>query len=127
MVGTVSADWVFTPINKIYLPCEGSTAIRVNKANSIVEKAPTARNLTYNGSAQDLVTEGIAEGGKMHYALGNATEATEQYTTSIPTATNAGTYYVWYKVVGDVCSGKLKLDTEGVENWTRETVFWIGY
>ena len=23
------------------------------------------------------------------------------YTTSIPTATNAGTYYVWYKVVGD--------------------------
>jgi len=24
-------------------------------------------------------------------------------------------------------SGKLKLDTEGVENWTRETVFWIGY
>ncbi len=27
--------------------------------------------------------------------------ATEQYTTSIPTATDAGTYYVWYKVVGD--------------------------
>ena len=23
------------------------------------------------------------------------------YTTSIPTATDAGTYYVWYKVVGD--------------------------
>ena len=23
------------------------------------------------------------------------------YTTSIPTATDAGTYYVWYKVIGD--------------------------
>ena len=91
VVGTVSADWVFTPINKIYLPCEGSTAIRVNKANSTVEKAPTARNLTYNGSAQDLVTEGIAEGGKMHYALGTAIEAIEQYTTSIPAKTDAGT------------------------------------
>jgi hypothetical protein len=37
----------------------------------------------------------------MQYALGTATEATQPYTTSIPTATDAGTYYVWYKVVGD--------------------------
>ena len=37
----------------------------------------------------------------MQYALGNATEATQPYTTSIPAKTNAGTYYVWYKVVGD--------------------------
>jgi len=37
----------------------------------------------------------------MQYALGTATEATQPYTTSIPTATNAGTYYVWFKVVGD--------------------------
>jgi len=32
------------------------------------------------------------------------------YTTSIPTATNAGTYYVWYKVKGDV----LHKDSEAV-------------
>ena len=43
-------------------------------------------------------------GGTMQYALG--TDATTKpdasaYTTSIPTATNAGTYYVWYKVLGD--------------------------
>ena len=40
----------------------------------------------------------------MWYALGeNATTAPAEnlYTTSIPTATNVGTYYVWYKVVGD--------------------------
>ena len=37
----------------------------------------------------------------MQYALGTATGATQPYTTSIPTATEAGTYYVWYKVKGD--------------------------
>lgn len=37
----------------------------------------------------------------MQYALGTKDAATQPYTTSIPTATNAGTYYVWYKVVGD--------------------------
>jgi hypothetical protein len=58
-------------------------------------------NLTYNGSAQDLVTAGKAEGGTMMYALGTATEATEAYTASIPSKANAGTYYVWYKVVGN--------------------------
>ncbi len=64
--------------------------------------APTAKNLTYTGSAQALVTAGEATGGKMYYALGeNATTAPADnlYTTSIPKATNAGTYYVWYKAV----------------------------
>ena len=37
----------------------------------------------------------------MQYALGTKDAATEPYTTSIPTATKAGTYYVWYKVKGD--------------------------
>ena len=71
------------------------------KEASVVTKAPEAKTLTYNGSAQELVTAGTATGGTMQYALGTATEATQPYTTSIPTATNAGTYYVWYKAVGD--------------------------
>ena len=71
------------------------------KEASVVTKAPEAKTLTYNGQAQELVTTGTATGGAMQYALGNATEATQPYTTSIPTATNAGTYYVWYKAVGD--------------------------
>jgi methionine-rich copper-binding protein CopC len=76
----------------------------VEKTAATVTTAPTAKSLTYNGSAQELVTAGIATGGTMWYALGeNATAAPADnlYTTSIPTATNAGTYYVWYKVVGD--------------------------
>ena len=75
--------------------------VTINKANSTVTKAPTAQTLTYTGSAQELVTAGTATGGEMQYALGTETEATQPYTTSIPTATDAGTYYVWYKAVGD--------------------------
>ena len=63
--------------------------------------APKARNLVYTGASQELVEAGVAVGGEMQYALGTETVATQPYTTSIPTATDAGTYYVWYKVVGD--------------------------
>ena len=78
----------------------GSLAIS-EKQPATVTKAPEAKTLTYTGSAQELVTAGTAEGGEMQYALGNETEATQPYTTSIPTKTDAGTYYVWYKAVGD--------------------------
>ena len=37
----------------------------------------------------------------MQYALGTKDAATEEYTASIPSKTDAGTYYVWYKVAGD--------------------------
>ncbi|SEM56455.1 Leucine rich repeat-containing protein [Butyrivibrio sp. ob235] len=73
----------------------------VEKTAATVTTAPTAKSLTYTGSAQELVTAGTASGGTMQYALGTATEATGAYAASIPTATEAGTYYVWYKAVGD--------------------------
>ena len=79
------------------------------KPTATVTKAPEAKTLTYTGSAQSLVTAGSAEGGEMQYALGTETEATQPYTTSIPSKTDAGTYYVWYKVVGD--SNHLDSDT----------------
>ena len=63
--------------------------------------APKARNLVYTGASQELVEAGVAVGGEMQYALGTETVATQPYATSIPTATDAGTYYVWYKAVGD--------------------------
>ena len=75
--------------------------LKIEKADSAVAKAPVARTLICNGQAQELVTAGEATGGKMHYALGTEAEATEPYTASIPTATNVGTWYVWYRVVPD--------------------------
>ena len=80
---------------------ETTATLTVNKADSTAATV-TANNRTYDGTEQPLVTvEGEPTGGTMQYALGTETKATEQYTTSIPTATNAGTYYVWYKAVGD--------------------------
>ena len=65
--------------------------------------APTAKSLTYNGSAQELVNKGSVTDNKgtMHYALGeNDTTAPESgWDAKIPTGTNTGTYYVWYKTV----------------------------
>lgn len=80
-----------------YASCD----VTVKSASATVTEAPTAKTLTYNGQAQELVTAGTATGGTMQYALGTETAATQPYTTSIPTATDAGTYYVWYMVKGD--------------------------
>lgn len=60
--------------------------------------APTANTgLTYNGQEQELITPGSTTGGEMQYKL----DMTGAYSTSIPKAANAGTYTVYYKVVGD--------------------------
>ena len=79
-----------------------TVTLTVNKANA-VPATVTANNRTYDGTEKPLVTEdkSTLAGGTMQYALGTATEATQPYTTSIPTATDAGTYYVWYMVKGD--------------------------
>ena len=70
-----------------------------------IVNAPTAKTgLTYNGSAQALINAGSAEGGTMYYAVTTTnTEPTNEslYTTDIPARTDAGTYYVWYKAIGD--------------------------
>ncbi|MBQ7482081.1 MAG: hypothetical protein IJT80_09420, partial [Lachnospiraceae bacterium] len=78
--------------------------VTVGKANAVAATV-TANSRTYDGTEKPLVTvTGTPTGGTMYYALGtNATTAPADnlYTTSIPTATDPGTYYVWYKVKGD--------------------------
>ena len=98
---TTNYDVVFTPTDGNYGTAECKVKLTVNKADSAVTKAPTAKTLTYTGSPQALVSAGTAEGGEIQYALGTMDAATEPYTTSIPAKTDAGTYYVWYKAVGD--------------------------
>ena len=58
--------------------------------------APTANTLTYTGEAQTLIAAGSTTGGTLKYSLDNA-----NWSTEIPSATNAGEYTVYYKVVGD--------------------------
>ena len=60
--------------------------------------APAANALTYNGSEQLLVTPGSVDAkyGEMQYRLGTS----GGFSTATPTAADAGTYTVYYKVVG---------------------------
>ena len=73
------------------------------KLLSKITTNPKSKSLTDTGSAQELITAGSAEGGTMQYALGkdDKTAPTSGWSTSIPKGTDAGTYYVWYKVIGD--------------------------
>ncbi len=67
---------------------------QVNQAS--VTTAPTAKTgLTYDGSAKALVNAGVASNGTMYYKVGSGS-----WSTSIPTATNAGTYTVQYYAKG---------------------------
>ena len=101
--GYTGGSWDEDPADATITGAKTFTYTFTAKQVATVTKAPTSKTLTYTGSAQELVTAGTAEGGEMQYALGeNATTApTTGYTTSIPTATNAGTYYVWYYAKGD--------------------------
>ena len=69
---------------------------KINKAMSVVTKVPEAQKLTYNKTALTLISAGDATGGTMMYS----TDGTE-YLMTLPTATDAGEYTVYYKVAGD--------------------------
>lgn len=68
------------------------------KEDARIVYAPTAvSGLVYNDTKQPLVNGGTVEGGTMVYSL----TYDGQYTATIPVALDAGTYSVWYKVIGD--------------------------
>ena len=76
-------------------------AVTVQKANisaSLITPPTAQENLTYTGQEQALITAGsVANYGTMQYSLTeNGT-----YSQDIPTGTDAGTYTVWYRVIGD--------------------------
>ena len=74
----------------------GTVTFEIREGDAVLTGSPQAKDLTYTGQPQELVTVGTASGGHIEYALDGGT-----YGTSIPTPTNAGTYTVTYKVVGD--------------------------
>lgn len=73
-----------------------SIVVHVYFKAAAVPATVSANDRTYDGTEQPLVNvdNSTLSGGTMYYALGNETEATETATTDVPTATNAGTYYV---------------------------------
>ena len=74
-----------------YTQATKEVTVTINKANA-VSASVTANNRTYDDTEKPLVTvTGEPTGGEMQYALGTATEATQPYTTSITSKTEAGT------------------------------------
>lgn len=70
--------------------------VTIKKATPSVKNKPAAKDLTYTGEAQELVTAGETDDGELQYSLEN-----DIYSPDIPKGTNADTYTVWYKVKGD--------------------------
>ena len=81
-----------------YDGAEKTAEFKIARSNATLTNMPAAvANLVYTGSEQELVTAGVADGGTMQYKLG--TDGT--WSSDIPTATNAGEYTIYYKVLGD--------------------------
>ena len=73
---------------------EQQLTVTIAKADAQVT-APTAKTgLKYNGESQALVVAGSAIGATIEYKLGDG-----EWTTDIPTATDAGEYTVVYRAV----------------------------
>ena len=101
-----AGSWDVTPSTKKAITKDTTYTYTYEKASrkaAVVTKVPKALKPVYNGQPRKLVSAGRAKGGKMAYAVTKAKEAPKAsaYAAKIPTARNAGAYYVWYKAVGD--------------------------
>ena len=75
-----------------------TVTVTVESKTTPTVTAPTAKaGLVYNGNAQVLINAGSTTGGQLQYSLTSGSD----YSTELPKATNAGSYTVYYKVVGD--------------------------
>lgn len=74
----------------------GSTTFAISSANGSLTPPTGKSNLVYDGTAQDLITAGTTNTGTLQYSLDG-----ETYSTDIPQGTDAKTYKVYYRVIGD--------------------------
>ena len=73
-----------------------SKKFTIQKANVTVTNPTVKLGMVYNAEAMTLLNAGTVEGGEMQYSLDG-----ETWTSTVSTATDAGEYTVYYKVVGD--------------------------
>ena len=98
-----------------YNTLTGSATVTINKADTSVT-VPTAKTLTYSGTAQALVDAGSAEFGTMEYSLDN-----ENWSEDIPEGTETGEYTVYYRVKGDSNHKDVAADTVTVNIQPKPT------
>ena len=73
-------------------------------ATAVTAKKNGGANQTYTGSALALVNAGVSSAGTLKYKVTTTNEQPEKgegWSETVPTATDAGTYYVWYYADGN--------------------------
>ncbi len=75
----------------------------IGKADPAVEAPLPIDGLIYSSELQVLIGDGSSEDGNLIYALGDGDDvpAEENFEEALPSAIEAGSYKVWYKVIGD--------------------------
>ena len=68
----------------------------ITKADMVITAPTVKEGLVYTTQAQALANAGTVEGGELMYSLDNT-----QWTTTVPTGTEAKEYTVYYKIVND--------------------------
>ena len=76
---------------------EFTVRITINKVDGSFDELPSAiQGLAYTGSSMNLANPGSSSTGTIYYKVDDG-----EWDTSIPQAKDAGTYTVYYKLVGD--------------------------
>ena len=95
---------LYTTVGKNYSFTDGyttqftKTGVYIAKASGEISAPEGKTGLVYNGQAQALLeTAATSTTGEVQYKLGE----TGVYSAALPTATQAGTYTVYYKSLGD--------------------------
>ncbi|WP_197051294.1 fimbrillin family protein [Prevotella sp. FD3004] len=97
---TITAQ-IVDGLNNYYTTKTASYTFTMTKA-APTYTAPTAKSLTYNGSAQVLINAGSVTGGTMYYSLDNSNWYTSVDNSNMKkTDANTSGYTVYYKVFGD--------------------------
>ena len=111
-VGAYTVEYRVTKDN--YEDVEGQAEVKINAAAVEITKEPTAiEGLVYTGEPQALITAGACgTGGTMMYALNSITG--DAWSENLPTATEAGTYTVYYSVSSDDDNHRYQGDTKSL-------------
>ena len=92
---------------------EGVTTYSLSERTDakLVVKPQAQENLTYTALKQNLIIPGVVKGGSLVYSLNPNTGFSE----TIPAKTEAGEYYVYYRVVPDEQHYSYDYDNEPIE------------
>ena len=89
---------IYYEVNKTgYANLYGEVTVTINKADASMTPPDAREELVYDGNPKYLTTKGYTDDGTIMYNIDGGEWQSER-----PEVTNAGTYTVGYKVIGDI-------------------------